>query len=81
MTDFTIPPEAVEAAVRVICAGNKWGEPCATQCVTPCADCASEVRAAIRAALAAWPEAEVDAYPNMPHLILPLPSIEGEKHD
>ena len=48
-----IPPEAVEAAARAACAGNKWDQPCATACV----DCRGDATAAIRAALAAWPGA------------------------
>lgn len=73
MTDIPIPEEAVEAAARAICAGNKWGEPCAT----PCSDCLPEARAAILAALRAWPGWEGswtgDGDTLRRTIILPLP--------
>ena len=57
-----IPDEVVEAAARAICAGNKWGEPCAE----PCTDCVPEARAAIAAALNAWPDMAEQFFPNSP---------------
>ena len=78
MTEIDIPPAALEAAARAICAGNKWDAPCAE----PCTDCVPEARAALFAGLKAWP----GAYGNGPRkqwkhytpaIILPLPQ-EGE---
>ena len=72
-----IPDEVVEAAARAICAGNKWGEPCAE----PCTDCAPEARASIAAGLNAWPGFEYKADAAFPAfeygpaaIILPLPT-------
>lgn len=56
MIDIKIPPEVVEE----LASRENWK------------GTSEEARAAIIAALAAWPEAELDDYPEMPHIILPL---------
>ena len=62
MTEITIPPEAVEAAVQAYLS-------------TP--GRTASIRAAIRAALAAWPGMAVNdgcpVWHAYPHLTLPLP--------
>lgn len=80
MTDIHIPPAALEAGARAICAGNKWGEPCAT----PCSDCLPEARAAFLAIVEAWegmkltPWWEFTTHKRRVDLVLPLPEkVDG----
>ena len=71
MTDITIPPAALEAGARVICAGDQWGKPCAT----PCSDCLPEARAAFLAMLRAWEGMQHDNYV----IVLPLTEQTDDK--
>jgi len=58
MADITIPPAALEAGARAICAGNKWDKPCDT----PCSDCLPEARAAFLAMINEWPGKDIVGY-------------------
>lgn len=67
---MNIPFAALEAGARAICAGNKWGEPCAT----PCSDCLPEARAAFLAMIEAWPGVRVDdTYRWLSNAVIILP--------
>ena len=66
MSEIKIPAAALEAGARAICAGNKWGEPCAT----PCSDCLPEARAAFLAIVENWEGGLTDQ--SLGPIILPL---------
>lgn len=76
---ITIPPAALEAAARAVCAGDQWGNPC----FKPCVDCLQEARAAALALLENWPgmrEAKNGSSISLkPHIILPLTETDNDK--
>ena len=67
MTDFTIPPEVVEAALRAYSGGN-----------CECSSCRKAVVRTITAALKAWPGMQIDlSWPAERPLYLVLPLTEN----